>query len=89
MAFSGFWMGKVTTGNVDECLANHFGERQGEFYLKDRLEIVCQSLIEIYHEWDDQKVTQSLETLRHRLAPEFDGKAIAERFSNLCRQIIS
>ncbi len=89
VAFSGFWMGKVTTDNVDECLANHFGERQGEFYLKDRLEIVCQSLIEIYREWDDQKVAQSSETLRQQLAPEFDGKTIADRFSTLCRQLIS
>ena len=87
IAFSGFWMGKITTENMSSAVNTHFGERSGDFYVKDDPDVVIRELIDLYHSWNQEKMTEQVNTLRQQLAPDFDSNLIAESFKRLFEKL--
>jgi len=87
IAFSGFWAGRITTENMGGAVDTHFGERSGDFYVKDDPDVVIRELIDLYLTWDQEKMTEQVNTLRQQLAPDFDSRSIAERFQRLFEKL--
>ncbi len=83
LAFSGFWIGLVTDANLANAAATHFGERQGAFYVRDKPEVICQSIIELYNQWQDEHIAQHAKTLCQNLTPYYDANAVARQFNHL------
>ena len=90
VAVSGVWMGPVTTQNVQYGLDSHFAERDGEvytkinpelIYLQDRPEIIGDSLVELYNNWNHEKMVNQANELQQFLSEKFDSMSIAQRFS--------
>jgi hypothetical protein len=87
LAFSGFWLGLVTTENLEEGITTHFGERSGGMYVKDNPHIVFDSLLEIYEQWREDQMAQQVQALRDQLAPHFSSKTVSEHFLELMQDI--
>ncbi len=83
LAFSGFWIGLVTTENLANAAATHFGERRGAFYVRDQPEIICQSIIKLYNQWQDEHIAQHVKAVRQELMPHYDANAVAQQFNHL------
>jgi glycosyltransferase involved in cell wall biosynthesis len=83
LAFSGFWIGQVTAANLETAAATHFGERQGAFYVREQPEIICQSIIELYNQWQEKLMAQHVKTVRQKLIPFYDANAVSRQFNRL------
>jgi len=83
LAFSGFWIGQVTTENLANAAATHFGERQGAFYVREQPEVIGQSIIELYNQWQEKPMAQHVKTIRQKLVPHYDANAVAQQFNHL------
>ncbi|MEE8399339.1 MAG: glycosyltransferase [Desulfobacterales bacterium] len=80
LAFSGFWLGRVTPENLDRGVATHFGERKGDFYVRDDPGVVITGLIDLYRQWDQEEMADRVIALRKQLSPAFDSIAVADAF---------
>jgi len=83
LAFSGFWIGQVTTANLANAAATHFGERQGAFYVREQPQVICQSIIELYNQWQAKPMAEQVKTVRQKLTPQYDADAVARQFNHL------
>ena len=83
LAFSGFWLGAVTPDNIERGVATHFGERAGDFYVRDRPGIVIDGVINAYKRWDPAGTEERVRELNRRLSPDFDSGAVAGVFQTL------
>ena len=87
LAFSGFWIGFITEQNLTYGVSSHFGERYGDFYVKDNPDVVYESLIDLYKQWKRDRIIATLNKLRQRLAPDFDSATVANEFRSLFEKI--
>ena len=87
LAFSGFWIGLITEQNLTYGISSHFGERYGDFYVKDNPEVVYEGLIDLYSQWKDDRIVATLDKLRQKLAPDFDSVAVANEFQSLFEKL--
>lgn len=92
IAFSGVWMGPVTENNLEYGAQTHFGERDGDvytamnpklIYLNDQPQILSESLIEMYKNWNHTQMCERAKTLKERLFSRFDSKEIGKDFTQL------
>lgn len=83
LAFSGFWLGRVTPGNLDRGIATHFGERSGEFYVRDDPGVVITALIDLYRQWKQEEMADRVIALRKQLSPAFDSETVSDAFQSL------
>lgn len=89
LAFSAFWLGLITESNCSEAIACHFGERYGNFLIKDRPEAVQESLGELYNQWDDLRIQDTVKRARQSLGKEFNSSFAASQFEALFRSLLS
>jgi len=87
LAFSGFWLGLVTPQNLEKGISTHFGERSGDFYVREDRDVVIRSLIDLYHQWDQEKMTDRVLLLQTQLAPDFDSQAVSAKFQSIFNDI--
>jgi len=83
LAFSGFWFGPVTQDNMDRGVSTHFGERAGEFYVRDDPDVVLRGILSIYEGWNQEKMQQQVRELSRRLSPVFDYRMVSEAFQRI------
>lgn len=80
LAFSGFWLGLVTPQNLMEGISTHFGERKGDFYVRDDPDVVIKGLIDLYNQWDDERMRAHVNELGKKIWSDFDSETVAETF---------
>ena len=83
LAFSGFWLGSITPDNLERGIATHFGERTGDFYVREDPDVVIKGLIDLYHRWNQEEMRGRVKALRRQLAPAFDSQTVSERFQTV------
>ncbi len=83
LAFSGFWIGLVAGDNLTEAAATHFGERGGAFYVREKPDIITDSIIELYRQWEDRSMSRHVEAVRRQLKPYYDVEAVTGQFDRL------
>ncbi len=87
LAASGYWMGLVTQENLAKGVLCHFGEREGTDFVRDRPDLVCDAVIDLYHQWKGGFMSEHVASLRERLAPDFDAGMVAEEFDSLFERL--
>jgi len=87
LAFSGFWVGLITEENLDYSVSTHFGERQGAWLINDRPDAVPEGLINVYRQWQNDRMEAHVNQLRKCLAVDFDSQTVAGRFHALFEQL--
>ena len=83
LAFSGFWLGSVTPANLERGISTHFGERAGDFYVREDPDVVIKGLIDLYHQWDQKEMRKRVQALRRQLAPDFDSQTVSARLQTV------
>ncbi len=89
LAFSGFWLGPVTPQNLDRGISTHFGERSGDFHIKEDPEVVTRGLVALYRQWDQKEMVERVRALQTQLAPAFDSQIIAGSFQAIFDRLLS
>jgi glycosyltransferase involved in cell wall biosynthesis len=83
IAFSGFWIGRITFHNIASAALTHFGERHGDFYVRQKPEVIGQELIALYRHWQDQTVAEETALLVENLAPAYDAQKVCRAFESV------
>ena len=83
LAFSGFWIGRLTPASMELALSTYFGERGGPFYVKDRPELIPAEVLSLYRDWDGRMIREDSELVRSVLEPLFHREGAAEEFGRI------
>ncbi|MBW1988254.1 MAG: hypothetical protein JRI97_01780 [Deltaproteobacteria bacterium] len=87
LAFSGFWIGGVTTENLEYAVDMHFGERGGEFRMKEKPEAAVEGILAMHEQWKTRDMAAETALLREKLAPMFSDGLAVSRFWELYRAL--
>ena len=88
IAFSGFWIGRITEQNLDYGVSTHFGERAGDFYIRENPGVVTDALIQMYQNWDDHNISTQAEILRKKVIPDFDFEVVNRKFQVIFNALV-
>jgi len=83
LAFSGFWLGPVTPQNIKKGVSTHFGERSGDFQIREDPDVVIEALIDLHRQWDQGEMRERVRKLQAELAQDFDSGTVSSAFQSV------
>jgi len=83
VAFSGFWIGQINRQNLQSAALTHFGERQGDFYVRDNPKVIGQELVALYQNWQDKILAREAAALIAQLSPAYDARKVCQAFETV------
>ncbi|MDL2264738.1 hypothetical protein LJC31_08815, partial [Synergistaceae bacterium OttesenSCG-928-I11] len=88
VAMSGNWFGLITPDNLEEAVDCYYGERGGKFYLPENPEVVLEELVDLYKNWDQDRIASATRELRERMLPDFSPESAARDWEALLEEVL-
>lgn len=86
VVMSGFWMGLLTPGKLEEAFASYFAERRGSIRVKDHPGLVSREVLKVYENWNDAEMEKSTASVRNGVEPRFERESAAAHFGEIFRE---
>jgi len=83
IAFSGFWMGTVTSEKLQSGIDTHFGERSGDLLMRENPGRSSEEVLRLYKKWEELDLEAQTELMRTRLEKIFSSSLVASSFEEL------
>ena len=88
IAVSTYWFGLITPENLDEAIACYYAERAGRFHASENPDVIVNTLIELYENWNVEQLTHDQKIMRERFLPLFDPATAVKEWEDLFNEVL-
>lgn len=82
IASTGYYLGLLTPGRLDDALATYFAERGGTL-LSDNPDTIIDEVIRTYQRWDDETMKKDTARVRETIEPFYERETAAQEFKQV------